>query len=59
MVGNSSKGVHVHLPQLDGVEAVNDKDLASELLARKIGADLLVATTDADAVLGHAGSAGD
>jgi carbamate kinase len=35
---------------LVGVEAVIDKDLAAELLAREIGADLLVMATDADAV---------
>jgi carbamate kinase len=32
------------------VEAVIDKDLCSELLAREIGADLLVMLTDVDAV---------
>lgn len=36
--------------KLHGVEAVIDKDLASELLAREIGADLFIAATDADAV---------
>ena len=35
---------------LAGVEAVIDKDLASELLARCIGADLLVMATDAPGV---------
>jgi carbamate kinase len=35
---------------LVGVEAVIDKDLASELLAREVGADLLVMVTDVDAV---------
>jgi carbamate kinase len=35
---------------LTGVEAVIDKDLASELLAREVGADLLVMATDVDAV---------
>jgi carbamate kinase len=35
---------------LVGVEAVIDKDLCSELLAREIGADHLVMLTDADAV---------
>ena len=33
-----------------GVEAVIDKDLASELLAREVGADLFVMATDVDAV---------
>jgi len=36
--------------RLDGVEAVIDKDLASELLAEAIGADLLVMATDVDGV---------
>ncbi len=36
--------------KLVGVEAVIDKDLCSELLARELGADLLVMLTDADAV---------
>jgi carbamate kinase len=35
---------------LVGVEAVIDKDLASELLAREVGADLFVMVTDVDAV---------
>ena len=35
---------------LTGVEAVIDKDLASELLARELGADLLVMATDVDGV---------
>jgi carbamate kinase len=35
---------------LFGVECVIDKDLASELLARELGADLFVMLTDADAV---------
>jgi carbamate kinase len=35
---------------LIGVECVIDKDFASELLARELGADLLVILTDADAV---------
>ncbi|NLS06399.1 carbamate kinase [Rhizobium sp. P32RR-XVIII] len=36
--------------KLIGVEAVIDKDLCSELLARELGADLLVMATDAQAV---------
>jgi carbamate kinase len=36
--------------KLAGVEAVIDKDLCSELLARELGADLLVMLTDASAV---------
>jgi carbamate kinase len=36
--------------KLVGVEAVIDKDLASELLAREVEADLLVMVTDVDAV---------
>src|SRR4029453_6097444 len=35
---------------LTGVEAVIDKDLASELLAREVGADLFVMATDVDGV---------
>lgn len=35
---------------LAGVEAVIDKDLASELLARNLGADLLVMATDVDGI---------
>lgn len=44
----------VYLPDgtrtLVGIEAVIDKDLAAELLAREIGADLLVMATDAEGV---------
>lgn len=36
--------------KLRGVEAVIDKDLASELLARDLDADLFIMATDADAV---------
>jgi len=36
--------------KLHGVEAVIDKDLASELLARELDADLLIMATDVDAV---------
>ena len=35
---------------LDGVEAVIDKDLASEFLARELDADVFVMATDVDAV---------
>jgi len=35
---------------LEGIEAVIDKDLASELLAREVSADLYVMATDVDAV---------
>jgi carbamate kinase len=35
---------------LVGVEAVIDKDLASQLLAREVGADLYVMATDVDGV---------
>lgn len=35
---------------LGGAEAVIDKDLASELLARELGADLFIMATDAEAV---------
>jgi len=37
-------------PRLAGVEAVIDKDLSSELLAREVNADLFVMATDVDAV---------
>jgi carbamate kinase len=37
-------------PFLTGVEAVIDKDLATELLAREVAADLFVMVTDVDAV---------
>jgi carbamate kinase len=37
-------------PRLIGVEAVIDKDFASELLVRELDADLFVMLTDADAV---------
>ena len=36
--------------KLEGTEAVIDKDLASELLARELAADLYLMATDADAV---------
>ncbi len=42
-----------------GVEAVIDKDLAGELLAEDVGADLFLMATDVDGVyvaLGHAGA---
>ena len=40
---------------LGGVEAVIDKDLASELLAREVEADLFVMATDVDAVYAAGG----
>jgi carbamate kinase len=43
--------------KLTGVECVIDKDLASELLARELNADLFVMLTDADAVYLDWGSA--
>src|SRR5687767_5784510 len=39
-----------HQRRLTGVECVIDKDLASQLLARELGADLFVMLTDASAV---------
>ena len=42
---------------LVGVEAVIDKDLASELLAREVDADLLVLATDVDGVYADWGTA--
>jgi carbamate kinase len=41
---------------LQGVEAVIDKDLASELLAREVEADLFVMATDVDGVYEHWGT---
>jgi carbamate kinase len=41
---------------LVGVEAVIDKDLASELLARDVAADLLVMATDVDGVYAEWGT---
>ena len=54
MYSSSAPGVLV------GVEAVIDKDLASELLAEEVAADLFVMATDVDGVLrrlGHARAA--
>ncbi|MCB0969249.1 MAG: carbamate kinase, partial [Ilumatobacter sp.] len=42
--------------RLEGVEAVIDKDLASELLAREVDADLFVMATDVDGVYEHWGT---
>jgi carbamate kinase len=42
---------------LGGVEAVVDKDLAAELLAREVEADLFVMATDIDGVYDHWGGA--
>lgn len=42
---------------LVGVEAVIDKDLASEMLAREVGADLFVMVTDVDGVYADWGTA--
>jgi carbamate kinase len=42
--------------ELVGVEAVIDKDLASELLAEDVGADLFVMATDVDGVYLHWGT---
>jgi carbamate kinase len=36
--------------QLEGIEAVIDKDFASELLARELDADLFIMATDVDGV---------
>jgi carbamate kinase len=44
-------------PSLSGVEAVIDKDFATELLAREVGADLFVMATDVDAVYSNWGTA--
>ena len=42
---------------LEGVEAVIDKDFASELLARELNADMYIMATDADAVYEDFGTA--
>ncbi len=44
-------------PSLTGVEAVIDKDLATELLAREVAADLFVMVTDVEAVYADWGTA--
>ncbi len=44
--------------KLGGIEAVIDKDLCSELLARELGADLFIMATDVDAVYPRLGQAG-
>jgi carbamate kinase len=43
---------------LGGIEAVIDKDLASELLAREVGADLFIMATDVDGVYDGWGTPG-
>jgi carbamate kinase len=43
---------------LVGVEAVIDKDLAGQLLAREVGAELFVMATDVDGVHGGWGTPG-
>jgi carbamate kinase len=48
--GGGIPTMYVEGNRLVGVEAVIDKDLASSLLAREIGADAFVMATDADAV---------
>jgi carbamate kinase len=41
---------------MSGVEAVIDKDLASAVLARDLGADMLIIATDVDGVYSHWGT---
>lgn len=48
--GGGIPTVYDEARKLRGVEAVIDKDQASELLARELGADLFIMATDADAV---------
>ena len=48
--GGGIPTVYDEAQKLRGVEAVIDKDLASELLARELEADLFIMATDADAV---------
>ena len=53
-------GARARSARSTGVEAVIDKDLASELLAREVEADLFIMATDVDGVyaeLGHARAA--
>src|SRR5690625_1861961 len=57
VVGNGGGGIPVTTDDdggVHGVEAVIDKDLGAALLAREVGADVLVIATDVDyAVLGY------
>ena len=53
--GGGSRRYEQWQAQLVGVECVIDKDLASELLARELGADLFVMLTDAEAVYSNWG----
>lgn len=48
--GGGIPTVYGHDGKLGGIDAVIDKDLASELLARELEADLLICATDVDAV---------
>jgi carbamate kinase len=48
--------LHDDTRTLTGIEAVIDKDLAAELLARDVEADLLVMATDAEGVYAHWGT---
>lgn len=48
--GGGIPSVYDDQRKLHGIEAVIDKDLASELLARELDADLFIMATDADAV---------
>jgi carbamate kinase len=48
--GGGIPSVYDENRKLHGIEAVIDKDLASELLARELDADLFIMATDADAV---------
>ena len=56
--GGGIPTIHDGDGKLHGVEAVVDKDLASELLARELKADLLVMATDVDAVYAGWGTPG-
>ena len=56
--GGGGIPVIVDGPRVRGVEAVIDKDAASALLARELGADLLLMLTDATAVMTSWGTPG-
>src|SRR5262245_59404153 len=49
-------GIPISSAEFEGVEAVIDKDLAGELLAEEVNADLFVMATDVDGVYVHYGT---
>lgn len=56
--GGGIPTAYVHGKTLRGIEAVIDKDLCSELLARELDADLFIMATDADGVFDRWGKPG-